>query len=96
MYIFTGLKWREKLASLRNVMKNLDADAIVITALSEIAWLLNIRGFDLQYGPYLKAYLLVTKDQVHIYTAQDKLVKAVKEHLATEACVTANCVKSVE
>lgn len=75
-------------------MKNLEADAFIVTSLSEIAWLLNIRGFDLQYGPYLKAYLIVTKDQVHLYAPQEKLAD-VKEHLAMEACVSAHCVRSV-
>ncbi|XP_065225983.1 xaa-Pro aminopeptidase 1-like [Planococcus citri] len=92
---FAGKEWRDKLTSLRNVMKNYEVEAMLITALSEIAWLLNIRGFDLQYGPYLKAYCVVTKDQVHLYTDQQKLqAQVIKDHLGLDACSSANCVRA--
>ncbi|KAK7571224.1 hypothetical protein V9T40_014828 [Parthenolecanium corni] len=85
--------WREKLNLTREHLKMLDVDAIVITSLSEIAWLLNIRGFDLPYGPFLKAYVIVTKDQLHLYTAADKLDATLHSHLYTNSCVSAYCTR---
>lgn len=92
---YAGRTWRDKLNSLRTVLKDMEADALVITSLSEIAWLLNIRGFDLPYGPFLKAFVVVSKDQLHLYTSLEKLTPEVRTHLATEACVSPHCARCV-
>lgn len=68
-------------------------DAMVLTSLSEIAWLLNIRAYDLPYGPFLKAYVIVTKDQLHLYTATGKLTEEIHTHLYTNSCVSAYCTR---
>ena len=39
-------------------------DAVLLTALDEIAWLLNVRGSDIEYNPLVISYLLVTRDGV--------------------------------
>ena len=65
---------------------------MVVTSLSEIAWLLNIRGNALPYGPFLKAFVIVSKDQLRLYT-DATLPNTVRKHLYTEACVNENCVR---
>ena len=72
-------------------MKAENCDALVITALDEIAWLLNIRGRDIPYLPVLRAYLLLTRDQIHLYT--DKLSASVIKNLHTESCFSAFCAR---
>lgn len=89
----TGRSWKDKLNSLREHLKALDVEAIVITSLSEIGWLLNIRGFDLPYSPFVKAYCVVTRDQLHLFINTEKLTPEVHKHLYTESCVSAYCTR---
>lgn len=60
------------------------ADAMVITALDEIAWLLNIRGRDIPYNPFVKSYVILTTQEIHMYVNSKKLTDSVKLHLRTE------------
>jgi Xaa-Pro aminopeptidase len=68
-------------------------DAMVVTALDEIAWLLNIRGHDIPYGPFLKSYVIISKDQLHLYTNPAKLSPDVHKHLHTANCFSAHCAR---
>ena len=52
---------KEKLAWLREEMKKAGCGAMFLTALDEIAWLLNVRATDIDYNPYVISYLLVTQ-----------------------------------
>jgi len=90
----TGKKWEDKLDATRDKIKNMGCDAMVVTALDEIAWLLNIRGYDIPYGPFLKSYAIVSKDQLHLYTNQHKLSSDVRRHLRAENCFSAHCARS--
>lgn len=60
----TGVTMKEKLTWLRDVLKNRGCDAMLISSLDEIAWLLNIRASDIEYNPLCISYLLVTMDCV--------------------------------
>ncbi len=54
-----------KLHWLRKWMILKEVDAIMLSALDEIAWMLNIRGADIEYNPLVISYLLVTMEQVY-------------------------------
>ena len=56
---------------LRKWMILHEMDAILLTALDEIAWLLNVRGSDVDYNPVVISYLLVTMDQVYWFVRKD-------------------------
>jgi len=90
----TGKTWDSKLDATRDKIKAMGCDAMVVTALDEIAWLLNIRGYDIPYGPFLKSYAIVSKDQLHLYTDPEKLSPDVRRHLRTENCFSAHCARS--
>ena len=55
---------RSRVAWLRGEAAAAGCDAVLLTALDEIAWLLNVRGSDIEYNPLVISYLLVTKDRV--------------------------------
>lgn len=57
---FAGQGREDKLLWLRGEMLRLGCDAILVPALDEIAWLLNVRGSDIEYNPLVISYLLVT------------------------------------
>lgn len=48
-------------------------DAILLTALDEIAWVLNVRGNDIEYNPLVISYLLVTMDEVYWFVQKEEI-----------------------
>lgn len=55
---------------------------MVVTALDEIAWLLNIRGRDIPRSPFVRSYVIVTELLVTLYVNQSQLRKyEVVKHL---------------
>ena len=61
---FGGIQREEKLSWLRKWMLLQGVDAVLLTSLDEIAWMLNVRGSDIEYNPLVISYLLVTQDYV--------------------------------
>ena len=57
-----GWSRTQKLTWIRKWLQDNGSDAILITALDEIAWMLNVRGQDVDYNPVVMSYLLVTRD----------------------------------
>jgi len=70
---FAGETRAAKLARLRERLHDLDADAHLIATLDELAWLLNLRGQDVRYNPFLIGYVLLTPDAVRLFVAPNKL-----------------------
>lgn len=62
-----GWSRSQKMAWLRKWLKSNGHDAILLTALDEIAWMLNVRGQDVAYNPVVMSYLLVTEDNILWY-----------------------------
>ena len=62
-----GWSREHKISWLRKKLMQSGCDAIFLTALDEIAWLLNVRGADVEYNPVVLSYLLVTMDDVDWY-----------------------------
>ena len=67
----TGESRESKIHWLRLWMMRQEVDAIFLTALDEIVWLLNVRGSDVDYNPVVISYLLVTMDQVYWFVRKD-------------------------
>uniref|UniRef100_A0A2A4K1N0 Aminopeptidase P N-terminal domain-containing protein n=1 Tax=Heliothis virescens TaxID=7102 RepID=A0A2A4K1N0_HELVI len=80
---YTGKTAGQKIEELRQKMVEKKASALVITALDEVAYTLNLRGSDIQYNPVFFSYLVVTPAAVLLFTASE-LSAAVCEHLARE------------
>lgn len=64
---YAGKSREEKLAGVRQKMREEKADVLLITALDEIAWLLNLRGNDVLYTPVFLAYMLLTADMAQLF-----------------------------
>lgn len=66
---------------LREEFKTVGAQAMIVTALDEIAWLLNIRGRDIPRSPFVRSYLIVTEVYVTLYVNRSQLkTNNVSEH----------------
>ena len=59
---FGGRARKEKLSWLREWMAQQGVDRMLLGSLDEIAWLLNVRGADIEYNPLVISYLLVGQD----------------------------------
>lgn len=79
---YTGCEAAQKLAALRQTMCEKQADAHLLTTLDDIAWLLNIRGSDVQYNPVALCYAVVEPQRVLLFIDEGKLSAAVREALA--------------
>ena len=61
---FGGIPREEKISWLRKWMLLKGVDRVLLTSLDEIAWMLNVRGSDIEYNPLVISYLLVSQDSV--------------------------------
>lgn len=61
---FGGVPRDEKLSWIRKWMLLQGYDKVLLSSLDEIAWILNIRGADIEYNPLVISYLLVSQDYV--------------------------------
>lgn len=83
----TGKSWETKVTELRQELTKKKASSVVLTALDEIAWLLNVRGSDIDFNPVFFAYCIVTMNDVYLFIDKDKLTQEV-EHSLRVAHVT--------
>lgn len=70
---YAGRSFTEKLSMVRKEMEAANAESLLLPALDEIAWLLNIRGNDVHCNPVVVSYLLIEKDEVHYFIHPQKL-----------------------
>ena len=78
---FTGASIEDKLAQIRQAITNNHAEGILISALDEIAWTLNLRGNDVHCNPVFVSYLLLTSQQATLYIEPQKLTDEVTAYL---------------
>lgn len=70
---FTGKSIAAKLAEVRLVMKQKNANYHLISSLDDMAWLFNMRGADVSYNPVVLSFALITENQANLYIDQTKL-----------------------
>lgn len=61
----------QKIVWLRKFLMSKDCDAILLSSLDEIAWLLNVRGSDIAYNPFVISYLYVSLDRAIWFVRKD-------------------------
>lgn len=79
----SGVSHNEKIAALRKEMQDTNTIALVVTMLDEIAWLLNIRGSDVEYNPVVISYVVVTHSDIFLFVDPSKVTEEVKSHLGS-------------
>ena len=75
---YTGRSTADKLAAVREAMREKGADLHVLTSLDDIAWLLNIRGNDVECNPVILSYVAVTLNAVYFFADEKKLNEEIK------------------
>jgi len=90
---YTGETWQNKIAKLREKMKEKKATVMVLSSLDEVAWLLCLRGKDIPYNPFYFAYIIVTKLKVRLFVDQRKVTPVVINHLCPDKSALEFCVE---
>lgn len=77
----TGASCSEKINRIQEAIAKNGASAIILSALDEIAWTLNLRGEDVHCNPVFISYLLITKGNYTLYILEEKITKEVRIYL---------------
>ena len=79
---YAGETTASKISRIRKSLAARGADGLLVTALDEIAWVLNLRGSDVHCNPVFVSYLLITPGNVTLYINKEKLPEEVRHCLA--------------
>lgn len=78
---YAGETLASKVARIRKSLRGLHADGMLVSALDDIAWTLNLRGTDVHCNPVFVSYLLIESDKVSLFVDDNKLSPEVKLYL---------------
>lgn len=78
---FAGESVVSKISRIRTALRQRHADGMLISALDDIAWTLNLRGTDVHCVPVFVSYLLISSQQVSLYVDSAKINDEVKAYL---------------
>lgn len=84
---YAGKSASDKIADVRAAMKKVHATVHVLTALDDIAWLLNIRGNDISYNPVVLSYVMITMDDVRLFINEAVLNDEIRGYLESMGVV---------
>ena len=73
-----------KIARVRQALRKLHADGMLMASLDDIAWTLNLRGTDVHCSPLFVSYLLISSTAVTLYINKEKLTPEVVAYLRGE------------
>ncbi|KAM3955127.1 aminopeptidase P isoform 2-T2 [Aphomia sociella] len=81
---YTGKAAGQKIKELREKIAEKRAAALVVTALDEVAYTLNLRGSDIDYNPVFFSYLIITPTRVVVFWSSGSLPSPVTDQLKEE------------
>ena len=82
--IYAGEAANVKIARIRQALRKLHADGMLMASLDDIAWTLNLRGTDVHCSPLFVSYLLISSTAVTLYINKEKLTPEVVAYLRGE------------
>lgn len=86
-YEYTGMSRKDKIGHLFEIMDKNGADAMVLTALDEIAWLLNLRGDDIEYCPVFLSFMYISQKISVLYVNRSILSDDIISGLADDGII---------
>ena len=86
---YAGESCREKISRIRKALRDAHADGMLMSALDDIAWTLNLRGTDVHCNPVFVSYLLISSNHVTLYINKVKLTPQVEAYLDSEGIAVA-------
>lgn len=79
---YAGEELSSKIARIRKALREKHADGMLVSALDDIAWTLNLRGTDVHCNPVFVAYLLIASDKVSLFVDEKKLTPEISAYLS--------------
>ena len=86
---YAGEATHDKIGRIRQALRETHADGMLMAALDDIAWTLNLRGTDVHCSPVFVSYLLISTTDVTLYINKVKLSPEVVEYLKSEGVAVA-------
>ncbi|WP_419534002.1 aminopeptidase P family protein [Endozoicomonas sp.] len=71
--LYSGRSLTEKVADVREILKERQAAELLITTLDDIAWLFNLRGSDIECNPVFLAYSLISPDRITLFINKERI-----------------------
>ena len=81
---FAGEEAKSKIHRIRQALRKLHADGMLVVALDEIAWTLNLRGSDVHCNPVFVSYLLIASNKTTLYINKEKVSDEVLSYLKSQ------------
>ncbi len=81
---YAGETTHDKISRIRQALRQSHADGMLMSALDDIAWTLNLRGTDVHCNPVFVSYLLISSNEVTLYINKKKLTPEVMAYLKNE------------
>ena len=81
---YAGEATHDKIGRIRQALRETHADGMLMAALDDIAWTLNLRGTDVHCSPVFVSYLLISTTDVTLYINKGKLTPEVVDYLKSE------------
>lgn len=78
---YAGKSLADKVYDVRDYMKQVEANKFVLTSLDDIAWLLNVRGNDVNNNPVVLSYVMISDNDLYFYVDSSKINESVKTYL---------------
>lgn len=78
---YAGESVYSKITRIRKALRELHADGMLVSALDDIAWTLNLRGTDVHCNPVFVSYLLISSDEVKLFVDEEKVSAEVRSYL---------------
>lgn len=85
---YAGQSARRKIEDVLGAVKGEGAAAVFVSALDEIAWILNIRCNDVRHTPVATSYLYLSEADKVLFIAEAKLTDETRAYLASEGVRT--------
>ena len=81
---YAGEAANVKITRIRQALRKLHADGMLMAALDDIAWTLNLRGADVHCNPVFVSYLLISSSSATLYINREKLSPEIISYLKGE------------
>lgn len=86
---YAGEPCHDKMARIRQQLKSMHAYGMLVSALDDIAWTLNLRGTDVHCNPVFVSYLLIDTKRATLFVDRAKLTPEVEAYLDAEGVAVA-------
>ncbi len=81
---YAGVSRVKKIEAVRREMKEAGETHYIICALDEIAWLLNLRGNDVEFNPVFYSYMVISLNNVYLFIDPHKITSSIGKKLADD------------